>query len=82
MENNKLYTCYPNCHNPDNKIEKIMLKKKDIKPKYVKMSTMFENVKKDIKIKVKSNDPLEEYSRDYYNKKFNDIGFNKHHTQY
>ena len=63
-----------------NIIEKHILKKKDIKPKTIPMSKIFENVKgKDMKIKVKADDPLEKFGRDMYDNKFKQIDFAKHH---
>jgi hypothetical protein len=66
-------------HNSDNIVEKIMLKKPELKPKYIPMSKIFKNVKKDIKIKVKANDPLEKYGKTSYDNKFAQIDFSKHH---
>jgi len=68
----------PISHNSNNKVEKIFMKKKDTKPKYIPMSKMFHNVKKDIKIKMKSNDPLETYGKSIYQDKFEELNMRRH----
>jgi hypothetical protein len=72
----------PHTHNHNNKVEKIITKKKDLKPKYIPMSKMFHNVKKgkDIKIKMKTNDPLETYGKSIYQEKFEQMGLHHHKT--
>ena len=68
----------PISHNSNNKVEKIITKKKDTKPKYVPMSKIFVNPKKDIKIKMKTNDPLETYGKSIYQDKFEELDMKRH----